>query len=66
MPKLFSLLVVITLSSQTCHTCRTPTAPSPDATPWDCERVLTHPIRQTFVQQCTHPITGAVEIRDDN
>ena len=43
-----------------------PTAPSRVAPPdtWTCERMLTHPIRQTYVDRCVHDRTGAVEIRD--
>ena len=46
--------------------CAPPTAPSPVGEPvaWNCERLLTHPIRKTYVDRCTHPTTGEVDFRD--
>ena len=61
-------LLLISLSLDSCIGC-SPTAPTSGEVSierWDCERLLTHPVRQTYVRRCVNQATGEVEIRDDD
>ncbi len=50
----------------TFQTCGPPTAPTPveEEIAWDCERILTHPIRKTYVDRCENLKTGEIEVRE--
>jgi hypothetical protein len=61
----YASLIVITFTG--CPRC-SPTSPTAEEEDiqWECEKMLTHPIRQTYALRCVHPITGEVQIREDN
>ena len=42
--------------------CASPVQPSPGPDPvlLQCEEILVHPVRQTYLTRCLHPDTGAV------
>ena len=50
----------------TFQTCAPPTAPTPveEVIAWECERILTHPIRKTYVDRCENLKTGEIEVRE--
>lgn len=37
-----------------------PVYPEPDPVLLQCEEILVHPVRQTYLTRCLHPDTGAV------
>lgn len=37
-----------------------PVCPEPDPVLLQCEEILVHPVRQTYLTRCQHPTTGAV------
>ena len=55
-----TVLLAVTFS------CAPPTAPTPveEEIAWDCERILTHPIRKTYVDRCENLKTGEIEVRE--
>jgi uncharacterized lipoprotein YajG len=56
--RLRPLLAAILLTA-----CESPVQPSPvcpEPVLLQCEEILVHPIRQTYVTRCLHPDTGAV------
>ena len=55
-----TVLLAVTIS------CAPPTAPTPveEEIAWDCERILTHPIRKTYVDRCENLKTGEIEVRE--
>jgi len=61
MHPLVSYLSVVLLSAA----CRSPVQPSPvcpepEPVQLQCQEMLTHPIRQTYITRCVHPDTGEV------
>jgi hypothetical protein len=37
-----------------------PVCPEPDPVLLQCEEILVHPVRETYVKRCIHPETGEV------
>ena len=61
------LLISIMFPVDGCVGC-SPTEPTEieeDKGKWECERFLTHPIRNTYALRCVNDVTGEVQIRDD-
>ncbi len=55
---IFSVPVILTSIA-----CDSPVQPSPicpEPVQLQCEVILTHPIRQTYVKRCVHPETGEI------